>query len=599
MSEEGSIHWRATAALISPNASRYAVLVSVVVATGLLTLTGPIILRAVIDRAGGGASTSELSLLAVAYLLVALVAQSSALVVAYLSTTAAWETANALRLQLADHVLGLDHEFHRTHSPGELIQRVDGDVTRVSDFLAIVFIRATSAMVIIGGVVVVVTVIDWRVGLAMTAYVAATGYVVYHQRNVSVQESADEMSASARLYGGLEERLNASEDIRANGAGDYAVGRFVEDTSFHVQATLRRERSSLRMWRRLTASVTVGAALAIIGGALGVQAGAFTLGTAFLLFQYSQQIRRPLDDFINDFEVIQKANGAMLRVMRLFAISTSVHDPAETGIARSPAPGPLTVDFDHVSFDYGDGEPVLQNLDLRVAAGRSVGVVGHSGSGKTTVSRLLVRLIDVSSGELRLGGVPIHQIGTDELRRRVAVVPQSVELVSGTVRDNVTLFDDRIADDDVDRALREVGLDRFCGDGRDQALGPGGSGLSAGEGQLLALARVWLRRPDLVVLDEATARVDPETEARLEKAVTRLFENRSVFVIAHRLSTLRRVDEIVVVEHGRIAEHGPRAELEADSASRYRQLLTTASEIIDDRSERPVDGAAQEGVILP
>ncbi len=594
MPEEGSLHWRALAALISPNARRYSVLVGVVVVTGLLTLTGPIILRSVIDRAAGGAGTSELAWLAVLYLLVALVAQASALAVAYLSTTAAWETANALRLQLADHVLGLDHEFHRSHSPGELIQRVDGDVTRVSDFLAIVFIRATSALVIIGGVVAVVTVIDWRVGLAMAAYVAATGGVVYHQRDASVEESADEMSASARLYGGLEERLNASEDIRANGAGDYAVGRFVEDASFHVQATVRRERSTLKMWRRLTASVTVGAALALIGGALGVQAGAFTLGTAFLLFQYSQQIRRPLDDFINDFEVIQKANGAMLRVMRLFAISTTVHDPDDTGTARSPAPGPLAVDFDGVSFDYGDGEPVLQDLDLRIGAGRSVGVVGHSGSGKTTVSRLLVRLIDVSSGELRLGRVPIHQIGKDELRRRVAVVPQSVELVSGSVRDNLTLFDDRVSDDDVDRALGEVGLDRFRGDGQHELLGPGGSGLSAGEGQLLALARVWLRQPDLVVLDEATARVDPETEARLEKAVAKLFENRSVFVIAHRLSTLRRVDEIVVVEHGRVVEHGPRAELERDPSSRYRELLTTANEIIADDDE-----AADKEVPLP
>jgi ABC-type multidrug transport system fused ATPase/permease subunit len=593
MAEERSLHWRATAALIKPNASRYGLLIGIVVATSLLSLTGPIILRAIIDRAAVGATARELSMLAVLYLAVAIAAQLAALLVAYLSTTAAWETANTLRLELADHVLGLDHEFHRAHSPGELIQRVDGDVTRVSDFLAIVFIRATSAVIIIGGVVVIVTIIDWRVGLAMALYVAVTAYMVYRQRDASVEESADEMSAAARLYGGLEERLAASEDIRANGAGDYAVSRFVDDASFYVQATVRRERSSLHMWRRLTAAVTIGAALALIGGALGVQAGAFTIGTAFLLFQYSQQIRRPLDEVINDFEVVQKANGAMLRVIRLFAITTTVRDADDDGAARSPAPGPLSVDFDGVSFDYGDGAPVLDDLHLHIDGGRSVGVVGHSGSGKTTVSRLLVRLVDVTSGELKLSGVPIELIGKDELRRRVAVVPQTVELVAGTVRDNLTLFDDEVADDDVDRALREVGLDRFCGEGRNVSLGPGGSGLSAGEGQLLALARVWLRRPDLVVLDEATARVDPETEARLEGAIGRLFDNRSVFVIAHRLSTLRRVDEIVVVEQGRIVEHGPRAELEADPTSRYQELLTVANESAVD------DVDLDEEVILP
>ena len=576
MSDQGSLHWRATAALIRPNAVRYGLLVGVVVATSLLVLTGPILLRSLIDRARDGASGAELSTVAIGYLAVAVVSQVAALGVAYLSTSAAWQTANALRLQLASHVLGLDHEFHRSHSPGELVQRVDGDVTSVSDFLAIVFIRAASAVVVVGGVLVIVTFIDWWVGLAMLIYVSLTAVAIYRQRNTSVNESADEMGASARLLGGIEERLTAAEDLRANGAGPYALQRFVEDTSFYVQTQLTRERSTLRMWRRLQSAVTLGASLSLVGGALGVRYDLFSLGTAFLLFQYSQQIRRPLDDFINDFQVIQKANGAMLRVLRLLELNTLVDDADDAGHSRSPEPGPLSVEFDDVSFDYGDGEAVIDSMSLRVEAGRSVGIVGHSGSGKTTVSRLLVRLIDTTAGEIRLGDVPIADIGKAELRRRVAVVPQSVELVKGSVRDNLTLFDDSVSDIAVDRALAQVGLDRFAGSGRQTQLGAGGSGLSAGEGQLLALARVWLRDPDLVVLDEATARVDPATEARLEEAIASMFENRSVFVIAHRLSTLRQVDEIVVVEGGRIVEHGPRVELEADPDSRYRELLTVA-----------------------
>ncbi len=579
MPEQRSLHWRATGALLRPNARRYSLLTIVVVVSSLLLLAGPVLLRALIDRAAEGAGTTELSVLAGLFLGSAVISQVLALTVAYLATSFAWRTANDLRLQLADHVLSLDHEFHRSHSPGELIQRVDGDVTSVSDFLSIVFIRATSAVVVVGGVVVIVAVIDWRVGIGMLAYVALTGVVIYRQRNTSVHESADEMGASARLLGGIEERLTAAEDLRANGAGPYALHRFVEDTSFYVQTQLVRERSTLRMWRRLQGAVTLGATLALVGGALGVRYDVFTIGTAFLLFQYSQQIRRPLDDFINDFQVIQKANGAMVRVLRLLELSTLIDD-ADDGatdlVARSPEPGPLSVEFDDVSFDYGDGEPVIESMALAVDAGRSVGIVGHSGSGKTTVSRLLVRLIDTTAGEIRLGGVPIRQIGKSELRRRVAVVPQTVELVKGSLHDNLTLFDHTVTDEAVDRALSQVGLDRFCGRARTELLGAGGSGLSAGEGQLLALARVWLREPDLVVLDEATARVDPETEARLEEAIASMFENRSVFVIAHRLSTLRQVDEIVVVEAGRIVEHGSRVELEADNDSRYRELLNVA-----------------------
>jgi ABC-type multidrug transport system fused ATPase/permease subunit len=405
----------------------------------------------------------------------------------------------------------------------------------------------------------------------MAAYSSVAAYLVYAQRDRSVAEAAEEMNASARLYGGIEERLTASEDLRASGAAGYAVWRFVEDSIGHVGAVIARERAFFRVWYNLQASIVVGAALALVVGAVGVQQGFMTVGTAFLLFQYSQQIRRPLEDILHELEVVQKANGAMSRVVHLMATAPAITDPGPAG--RSPAPGPLPVRFDDVSFDYGDGHRVLDHITLDVAAGRSVGVIGHTGGGKTTLSRLLLRLVEPQHGQILLGGVPIAQVRLPELRRRVALVPQTVDLVQGTIRDNVTLFDSTVGDAEVARALEQVGLDRYCGEAMQRTIGSGGAGLSAGEGQLLALARVWLRDPDLLVLDEPTARVDPETEAQLEAALASLLRDRSVFVIAHRLSTLQRVDEIVVIEHGRVVEHGPRQVLDVDHGSRYRQLL--------------------------
>jgi ABC-type multidrug transport system fused ATPase/permease subunit len=172
----------------------------------------------------------------------------------------------------------------------------------------------------------------------------------------------------------------------------------------------------------------------------------------------------------------------------------------------------------------------------------------------------------------------VHDVPLVELRRRVAMIPQEVELFSGTVRDNVTLFDPSPTDADVERALEQAGLAALVAGGIHRELGAGGAGLSAGEAQLLALARVWLRDPDLVVLDEATARVDPETEARLEVAVSELMRGRTTLVIAHRLSTLRHVDEILVLHEGRVLEHGDRDALAADPASRFHRLLELALE---------------------
>ena len=321
----------------------------------------------------------------------------------------------------------------------------------------------------------------------------------------------------------------------------------------------------------------MGASVSLVSGAILVNSGAISLGTAFLMFQYVLLLERPLEDVVHQLETVQKANGAMVRVIDLLAIEPAITD---TGTI-SPAAGPLSIEFDAVSFRYdddADDEQVLRDITMTIAPGRSVGVVGRTGSGKTTLSRLVLRLIEVAEGQLRLGGVPIADIPLPELRRRVAMIPQEVELFSGTVRDNVTLFDPEPSDDQVESALRLAGLETLVASGIHRGLGAGGAGLSAGEAQLLALARVWIRNPDLVVLDEATSRADPATEAQLEAAVAELIRGRTTLIIAHRLSTLRHVDEIIVMDHGAIVERGDRDALVADHGSRFHHLLELALE---------------------
>jgi ABC-type multidrug transport system fused ATPase/permease subunit len=271
---------------------------------------------------------------------------------------------------------------------------------------------------------------------------------------------------------------------------------------------------------------------------------------------------------------VQKANGAMVRVIDLLAVRPTIVDSGTV----EPAPGAFEVALQHVGFDYGDGQPVLSDLHLTLGAGRSLGVVGRTGSGKTTLSRLLLRLVEATTGDVRLQGVPVRDIPLGTLRRRVALIPQEVELFAGTIRDNVTLFDPAPSDSAVEAALRHTGLGALVDGGIHRALGAGGAGLSAGEAQLLALARVWLRDPDLLVLDEATARVDPGTEALLDDAVAELMRGRTTVVIAHRLSTLRHVDEILVLDHGRVLEHGDRTTLADDPTSRFHRLLQIALE---------------------
>lgn len=583
--------WRALAALLRPDSRRWVGLgLSVALASGL-SLAGPLVVRRIIDMAADGAAAEQLTSLALLYLALAIATQLITVVVSWFATVTAWHTTNQIRLQLAGHVLGLDHEFHRRHTPGELIQRVDGDVTSVSDFLGRVVPRVVGAAAMVVGMVAVLAVVDWRLAIGALAYVVLSAGLIVRGRHRAVGEASDEMGAYAQLYGGIEERLTAAEDLRANGAGSHAMWRFIEESAGAMHRSVRRESAFLRLWWAVQGSVAVGSSVSLVAGALLVSNGSISLGTAFLMFQYVLLLERPLEDVVQQLETVQKANGAMVRVIDLLAERPTIIDAGTT----CPAAGPLAIDFDAVSFDYAsighsslhhspadtgtsDGDRVLHQISLSIGAGRSVGIVGRTGSGKTTLSRLVVRLVEATHGQVRLGGVAIADIPMVELRRRVALIPQEVELFSGTVRDNVTLFDPDPTDQQVAGALHRVGLSALVTGGIHRELGAGGAGLSAGEAQLLALARVWLREPDLVVLDEATARIDPATEVQLETAIAELMRGRTTIVIAHRLSTMRHVDEIVVLDHGIVVEHGTREALAADTSGRFHQLLALALE---------------------
>jgi ABC-type multidrug transport system fused ATPase/permease subunit len=220
-------------------------------------------------------------------------------------------------------------------------------------------------------------------------------------------------------------------------------------------------------------------------------------------------------------------------------------------------------------------------VSAHVPAGTTLGVVGRTGSGKTTLTRLLLRLYDPTSGTIRLSGVDLRCVPNANLRTRVAIVTQDIQLFSATVRDNLTFFDPTIADAQVWAALDMLGMGDWVHaqpNGLDTLLASGGSGLSAGEAQLLAFARAFLRDPGLIILDEASSRLDPATERRLEQALTQLLHGRTAIIIAHRLGTLDRVDHILILEDGRVRERGRRAELVRDPASHFAQLLKVGME---------------------
>ena len=541
-----------------------------------LQLVGPQILRYFIDEALEGSAVARLVVVAVLFTAVALVQQVVNVVTTYTSGRVGWTATNALRGDLARHCMKLDMSFHNQRTPGEMIERIDGDAEELGSFFSTFVIHILGSTILLAGILVLLFREEWRAGVVLTAFALVVLVALYSLRNLTVDRFRAVREASAQTFGFIEERLAGREDIRTSAARPYVM------LGFH---------SRIRDWFRknLVASLMISLVLNTtwfsfaVGNAVALGVGAWlflndlvTIGTVYLVVHYTRMLLEPMERFTQQLNNLQRATASVIRILDLLETRPRVVDGP--GV-RFPE-GALPVRFEGVSFSYSSGEPVLHDISFELAPGRALGLVGRTGSGKTTITRLLFRLYDTNRGRVLLGGQDVRDARISQLRDQVGVVTQDVRLFEGTVRENLTLLDHTIPDDRLIEVVEELGLGGWYEDlphGLDTILRSEGAGMSAGEAQLLAFARVFLRDPRVVVLDEASSRIDPGTERLIERAVDRLVEGRTVIVIAHRLSTLDRCDEVMVLEHGRVVEHGEREQLAAASGSKFRQMLEADS----------------------
>jgi ATP-binding cassette subfamily B protein len=573
-------YWRLLSEYLLPLRGRV-VLLSILLMTGIaFQIINPQLIRGFLDRAPEGDLTVLLSL-AAAFILLAVGHQVLTVISTYLAEQVGWTATNEMRARLADHVLRLDMGFHKTATPGELIERIDGDVTTLSNFFSKFIIYVLANMILI----VAVLILLWReavqVGFGLTMFAVFAMVMMIKVQSFAMPWWKKVRARSAEFHGFVGEQLGGTEDVRANGAVPYMMHRFTTIVRAWLPEAIRARMGFAALWATGIISYIVGMGLVFWLGWRMVGDGRLTIGTVYLIFHYTEMIRHPMDQIREQMADLQKAGAGIDRVEELFG-NTSALDT--TGTTRLPV-GPLSLGFDRLGFSYQDdastGELVLDDIDLEIGAGRVVGVLGRTGSGKSTLARLLTRLYDPLHGDLRLGGVPVRDADIADLRSRVGMVTQEVQLFRATVRDNMTFFDETIDDEHLWTVLFELGLGDWVSglpDALDTMLEAGGSGLSAGQAQLLALARIFLRNPGLVILDEASSRLDPATEMLIERAVDRLLKDRTGVIIAHRLATVERADDILILDGGRVAEFGERVELAADPDSWLSRLLEAGME---------------------
>lgn len=573
-----------------------------------LQLFAPQIIRQFLDAAEAGAATQTLITLGVFFLIVVVVQKALTLVSTYFSTDLGWASTNNLRADLTRHCMRLDMGFHKLKTPGELIERIDGDVMNLAEYFSELVVQVFANAILLTGIVILLFREDWRFGLIGLVYAVLTVGLLKLIHNPTTRVWKDISKGYADLHGYVEERISGTEDIRANGAEQYVMNGLYPQISFVGE---RRVKATL--WGGVTFHtsymlyVVVWVMTLAFSGALYVQ-GQLSIGTMVLLVAYITLMETPIKYIRRQAGNLQRAVASISRINEFLQLAPDVQERV-TAVLPNNAP---SVQFEDVTFAYKDqlsvngsqdsvnDEPVtdhrlpvtdhqnvLQEITFTLQPNKILGLLGRTGSGKTTLTRLLFRLYDVDGGAILLDGIDVRSISLSDLRQHVGMVTQEVQLFEATVRDNLTLFrnydpeTETINDAQIIEAIKTLGLEAWFNelpDGLDTMLKSGGQGLSAGEAQLLAFTRVFLRNPRLIILDEASSRLDPATEQLLERAIDRLLHGRTAIIIAHRLGTVQRADDILILENGRVAEQGERILLANNPQSRFYGLLQTGLE---------------------
>ena len=564
---------RRTARMLRPQARRVAAALAMVVVWTGTVLAGPYLVKYGIDHGITDRDPGALNIAVGAYVVVAVLAYVTYRVQITLISRVGEEFLRRLRIRVFDHLQRLSMSFYDRSKAGVLVSRMTSDVDSLSELIQMGLTMFVSNALLLVVSLVVLSFVSWQLmlvcAIALPPVVLAS---IKFQRdsNVAYLEVRDRIG---NTLSHLQEGIAGVRVVQAFAREDVEVERFEQGNRDLYDSHMRSVAISAWYLPVIELAGWGTTALTLGFGGYWVHEGILTVGTVAFFVLALSNLFEPVQQLSQLFNMVQSAGAGLHKLYELLDEPVDVAE--RPGAVDLPAGG--AVDVEGVSFSYGDGPAVLRDVDLHIAAGARLALVGPTGAGKSTLAKLVARLYDPTVGTVRFGGVDLRDATLDSLRGRIVVIPQEGFLFNGTIRDNVRLARADATDAEVDDALRAVGAhDRFAGlpEGLDTAVRERGSRLSAGEKQLVSLARAALADPALLVLDEATSSLDPGTEALVEAAVDRLLEGRTVVVIAHRLSTSERADVVGVVDGGELVELGTHDDLVAAGGA-YARLYAT------------------------
>ena len=533
----------------------------VVVYTGTIVAM-PWVIKWAIDGYIASGELSRVNVAAAAFLVLASVQFVFSYVHLRIMAYLAQRVLYTLRMDLFKHLQRLSMSYFDRNEVGKVMSRVQNDVQQLQEFMFIVVLSVADVLSL-GGVMAAMALLSPRLALITLAVVPVLFVILIVSQSYARGPFLKVRQAIAVVNSGLQENISGVRVVQSMNRERSNIRRFGQANYEHLDANLRASRYSAALLPSVEVLTAVGLGLVVVFGGGMVLDGDLEVGVLIAFALYIRRFFDPVRNLTMQYSELQRAMASGARIFELLDVKPEIADKPGA-VALDGVRGEVV--YEGVDFDYGDGAPVLLDIDLRVNPGETVALVGPTGAGKTTLVALLMRLYDVTGGRITIDGHDIRDVAREPLVHKMSIVLQEPYLFSGTVMDNIRYSHTEATDEQVGQAARAVGADEFIVElenGYETELQERGSNLSAGQRQLISFARALVADPRILVLDEATANIDTQTEVLIQRALRELLHDRTAIVIAHRLSTVRNADRIIVLDEGRIVEQGGHDELMA------------------------------------
>jgi ATP-binding cassette subfamily B protein len=545
---------------LGPYKTTFYTLISLTVFLGFLSPLRPIIIQYAIDNFVLTKSYSGLLNMVLIMFGILFLQAIGTYFQTYLSSWLGQTIIRDIRVRLYRHLLGLKVRFFDTTQIGRLVTRNISDIETIADVFSEGLAAMAGDLLQLVFILIYMFYIDWRltlVSLSMLPFLLISTYVFKERIKVTFNEVR---SAVANLNTFVQEHITGMSVVQIFGAEKQEHEKFVAINEQHRKSNIRSVLYYSIYFPVAEVISALGTGLLVWYGAQGALEGKFTLGMLTAFIMYIAMFFRPIRTIADRFNTLQLGLVSTERILKLLDHTDTVQDSGT--LVKDHLKGDIS--YRNVDFSYNEGQPVLQQISFEVAHGKSIALVGSTGSGKSSIINLLTRFYEINGGQILLDGEPIENYSLTYLRKSIGLVLQDVFLFRGSIRDNITLGNPDITEEQVKAAAELVGANRFIEQlpgGYDYNVMERGNTLSVGQRQLISFVRAMVYQPAILILDEATSSVDSETEELIQQAIDKIMEGRTSVVVAHRLSTIQKADQILVLEKGKIVERGNHEQL--------------------------------------